>query len=612
MNARILELIQNPDIIQSQDLELLKSEVKKHPYLQSIRALQLIGNHHFNLDNYQRELSLTAAYTTDKKILYQLINKKKLDVVALPNDVIINEEKPVSEVINSEEIAEETSASEIEKVEFEPKETAKPVFVEGVLNRILFEGEEDFLDRETEDIDIGSTLESGKLVTRKAEKQVEVKVKDKDKVEEKKEMISQQKIEEEEIVEAPQSESFSSETIINEEKIEDEKEVIKDPSEISFHGTEEFLPEVKISTKIEKSKEVTENESFTTETIINEDKIVEEKEVIEDSSEISFHGSAEFMPDVQIKPTTTSPPKYEALKPQLSKQDEEMQRLIAEVEAKMKASKKVVAKEVEPIENADVNFSNTQEFVVESTKIEEKEDSTENANEILKEEKPQTETKIETTALETPNSSWKPMSVSAPTPDSLIAKKTVAKTEEITQSVSEKKEIPAIIETEKTEDRPVFNVSFFTPNVSAIESKKSETEEKTVEEKTDLAEKPEQSNIPVFINTWQNWLKIERKEEISEVIQPISKEEIKNTVIEKFIEKEPKISKLKDESDFVVKEKSSNISHLMTETLANLYVEQKLYSKAIKAYEILIEKHPQKEALFNDKILEIKDQRKNS
>lgn len=172
--------------------------------------------------------------------------------------------------------------------------------------------------------------------------------------------------------------------------------------------------------------------------------------------------------------------------------------------------------------------------------------------------------------------------------------------------MSEKKEIPATIETEKTDDRPVFNVSFFTPNVSSIESKKPENNVNITEEKSDSSEEPEQSNIPVFINTWQNWLKIERKEEISDRVQHISKE----AVIEKFIEKEPKISKLKDESDFVVKEKGSNISHLMTETLANLYVEQKLYSKAIKAYEILIEKHPQKKQSSTKKFQKLKTKEK--
>ena len=120
-----------------------------------------------------------------------------------------------------------------------------------------------------------------------------------------------------------------------------------------------------------------------------------------------------------------------------------------------------------------------------------------------------------------------------------------------------------------------------------------------------------ESNVPTFINTWQTWLKIERQEpKIEEKIAlpPVVE---KNTIIEKFIEKEPRISKLKEDSEFVAKERGTNISHLMTETLAQLYVEQKLYAKAIKAYEILTKKHPQKEELFNEKIQAIKESRKN-
>jgi uncharacterized protein HemY len=56
----------------------------------------------------------------------------------------------------------------------------------------------------------------------------------------------------------------------------------------------------------------------------------------------------------------------------------------------------------------------------------------------------------------------------------------------------------------------------------------------------------------------------------------------------------------------VVKEKNDDISHLMTETLATLYFEQKLYTKAIKAFEILIKKNPEKEEYFKNKIQEIK------
>ncbi|MFP7656393.1 hypothetical protein [Chryseobacterium proteolyticum] len=45
----------------------------------------------------------------------------------------------------------------------------------------------------------------------------------------------------------------------------------------------------------------------------------------------------------------------------------------------------------------------------------------------------------------------------------------------------------------------------------------------------------------------------------------------------------------------------------MTETLARLYIEQKLYTKAIKAFEILAGKHPEKKSYFEDKIQEVKD-----
>jgi hypothetical protein len=83
MNPRVLELIKNPKNIQLEDLGLLKEEIHAFPYIQNIRALHLYGVHLYEKENYQKELSTTAAYTTDKKILYQLINGK------------IRQEKPV-------------------------------------------------------------------------------------------------------------------------------------------------------------------------------------------------------------------------------------------------------------------------------------------------------------------------------------------------------------------------------------------------------------------------------------------------------------------------------------------------------------------------------------
>ena len=49
----------------------------------------------------------------------------------------------------------------------------------------------------------------------------------------------------------------------------------------------------------------------------------------------------------------------------------------------------------------------------------------------------------------------------------------------------------------------------------------------------------------------------------------------------------------------------------MTETLAKVYLEQKKYENAIKAYRILILKYPEKSGFFADRIKAIKNLQKN-
>ena len=77
MNVRVLELLQRPENISAEDISVLQNEISKFPYMQSVRTLYLSAIHQFDTDNYQKELTKTAAYTTDKKILYHFINNKK-------------------------------------------------------------------------------------------------------------------------------------------------------------------------------------------------------------------------------------------------------------------------------------------------------------------------------------------------------------------------------------------------------------------------------------------------------------------------------------------------------------------------------------------------------
>lgn len=494
MNPRVLELLKNPDLLVNEDLGMISKEIIKNPYIQSLRALFLLGTNRFNSEMFHKELSTTAAYTTDKKILYQLINGKNLVFENTPENNLIEEVTPQK---ITEKISTETSP--ISKTEI--------VEVPEEIELIVEETPEVENSEETEFIEIISEPE---IVEEIIEPMVEEK-----------------------------TEIYQEDKIIEKENIEDEKSEIQDQSQLSFHGLQEFLPDVKIESK--------------------------------ESS------------DLKSAPISNK----------ASKQDEEMKRLIAEVEAKMKnkktASKSIAVEETQ--DNSEISFAETQSFEVaekiEETTVENVEKTKEEIQ-IKEENFVKTELQIETSG---PKSDWKPLTFTTSTPDSLLGKK-----DQTTKTPIEENTKSEILE-KKIENKPE-------------ETEKNISEEKIQEEK-DKTE-PE-SNVPNFINTWQSWLKIERNLAPTEnKTEEAPKEEIKAKAIEKFIENEPKISKLKEDSSYVIKEKKDDISHLMTETLANIYVEQRLYAKAIKAFEFLSQKHPEKTKYFKQKIQEVKEIRSNN
>lgn len=668
MNPRILELVTLPQNIKIEDLEVLKNEIQNKPYMQSIRALYLYGIHKYQPENYKTELTTTAAYTTDKKILYQFINgeiqdvrpevitqKKEEEKVVekVDNDVVPNE-KIVEEVTSTEEIVQEKPIVSIgyNKQPFPlPKTENKPVFIEGKQNRILFEGEENFLDEENSQIvDVESSLESGNLVvTNKA-------VIDDSKLDDKTAESSasnNQNFETEKV----EVENFAKEDVIseNKEKVADlEIENVENKNEEEITNDEK---PVFLTPKIQEP---------TPEVVINEEKIETKKieDVVENSSELSFQGLDSFMPNVEIpsaKKETVTP---KTSIPVVNKHEEEMKRLIEEVERKVKekkqlnADKKKVEAEKEVVENAhgEINFSQTQDFIVDKKENDAQPEATkENLNDNTPQKAEAVEEKDEAEELQKSeeiktelNSTWKPMTLDAQKPDSTISKaiKIDGKPqEEKISEIIEERPVESILIQEEVDDSvealdlnnkkeeavqqskeelPVMNLSFFSSDISQLSveekaGKNIEIEDKkpTIEDSNKLNENveiesseaqksanTEDSNIPTFINTWQSWLKIDRTEEIEK-----QKVESKNKAIEAFIENNPKISQLKDEVQFVAKEKTDDISHLMTETLANLYVEQKLYSKSIKAFQILAEKFPEKKSYFEGKIEEIKESR---
>lgn len=125
-------------------------------------------------------------------------------------------------------------------------------------------------------------------------------------------------------------------------------------------------------------------------------------------------------------------------------------------------------------------------------------------------------------------------------------------------------------------------------------------------------------------HSFREWLQLSKmapinREAIPETpVEPenkVSEEEVvpddksrKLELIDRFIEANPKITPAKDTppTPISLASEHKDASYLMTETLARVYLEQKKYSRAIQAYEILILKYPEKSVFFADRISDIK------
>jgi hypothetical protein len=74
MNAtEFTEIIKNPNEINSGQTDALAAIINKYPYLQSARAVYLKGLKNKESVKYNQELKITAAYTTDRSILFDFI-----------------------------------------------------------------------------------------------------------------------------------------------------------------------------------------------------------------------------------------------------------------------------------------------------------------------------------------------------------------------------------------------------------------------------------------------------------------------------------------------------------------------------------------------------------
>ena len=611
METRIIDLIKNPETLRVEDLNLLETEIEKFPYMQSLRAIYLLGVHRFYNENFSKELAKTAAYTTDKRILYNLINKTNenmaaaLAASAFPFKTDLATKTPKIQEVKTEAIPIPAPAPAEVKIEektdlvteTQSVEISEPVFVEENKNEetqavnnetpsipdvsLVEEPQSDVLSpekTETEKTELTAAeyiaAEMAKLKAGAATEEPAIAEKEENiETTETIEIISEAE-KEEILVEEVKAEEISPIEIVEEKEVEVEVEVEAEPveEEERFSAEELASPD---TFNLRKPKETTIDFYNRKQTGFVEETPAQKENIYSSEKPISE------------KPAEKEEEKETNISFYAQKQAESVEETPAQ-KKNIYSSEKTVEKKTTEKEERETTidfYARKQTSFVEETPAQ-KED--------FYSAKTTSESSTENEERET-------------TIDCYASKKADSDAQEEQTSYSPVNIYQKQIDTEKEDTAEVSKNLVQEENISTTEeaANSEKPEPKAEIEKVSEAAKPtSNSNVTSFISTWKSWLKIDR----SEIVTP-SEQDKKAAIIDKFIENNPKISPIKEDVDFIVKEKSNDISHLMTETLAQLYVEQKLYTKAIQAYKILQEKHPEKTEEFEERIEEIKKSR---
>ena len=85
-------LITQSKIFSAEDVAAVKSVVEKYPYFQSARALYLKGLKNTDSFKYNNALKMTAAYTTDRSVLFDYITSREFNQNAISQNIKQNTE----------------------------------------------------------------------------------------------------------------------------------------------------------------------------------------------------------------------------------------------------------------------------------------------------------------------------------------------------------------------------------------------------------------------------------------------------------------------------------------------------------------------------------------
>jgi hypothetical protein len=157
--------------------------------------------------------------------------------------------------------------------------------------------------------------------------------------------------------------------------------------------------------------------------------------------------------------------------------------------------------------------------------------------------------------------------------------------------------------TTKSIEKEIENEVAKEEDIVQINNNKSE---KSIEKIVEIANQKDEKS-EVIIKTEQKMSYLDWLAQINQ-----DKKEKNNDffdAVDAFLKNKPKIVPIKNKTykaPAIIEKSVTEKQMLMTETLANLYVKQKKYDKAIQAFKILSLKYPKKSSYFANRISEIK------
>lgn len=564
--ARIEYLIQHPNEVEYTDLELLNTEIEKYPYFYSLRALKLLALKKGNDSNYEQELKVTSVYSPNRKELYNFIHQAENSIleqeIIEDSELIVNDS--AAELVVENNIIEEKASDALEDnsvIEIESVSTEEPWIEDELTKDAIAEITSDSLD-DNSIIEIESVSTDEPLIN---------------------ETIEETSKKTENLVEVDNEEIKSTETL---DEINTTEELpITEEIENSFET--EVVEEIQVDDS-ESDKDSIVHDFQPTE--VEESETNETGELIIDQPTIES-----IIEEIKLQDYSTPEVDTTLIDFDLPSVEEKMN-LDQSIENSLEVAKQFIVEDKEPINHEIIDHSELkiEEIpVVEEPKIEQV--SLINRASNISEESVKEEIK-------------KSVSTLNPFQIQNIKNEVVGgfnlKDEEVTENTIDvslpNQEIIEVNSEQTTE------IEAIAKSVKNFDNKISEPiiEKKDVREEINSIEKPRIISKD-DAHSFNDWLKLPQYQSES-----TPERDVKYQIIDEFLEKNPKITPIKKqeipESKNHIKDvKQTDFSDLMTETLAQIYIEQKQFEKAIKAYKILSLKYPEKNSLFAKQIKEI-------